>query len=88
MARFIETYQVAWNSSIGRGHFWFVYNDGTRHRTEPVWGVDANSFRILIDILRNERPVFGDHTTATVVTWEEEVGEEASGTGRPPPEES
>jgi hypothetical protein len=72
----IDTYQVAWDSNRNRGHFWFTYDDGTRHRTQPAWGVDADSFRILIDILRNEKPVFGDHTTATVVTSQEEVGEE------------
>jgi hypothetical protein len=74
-ALLIRKYGVAWNSDRKRGHVWFTYYNGERHRT-AAWGLDADSIRILVDILRNEKPVFGDHTTGTVVTSEEEVGEE------------
>jgi len=76
MYKLIDSYQAAWDSSRSGGHFWFIYYDGTRHRTQPAYGLDADNFRTMIDILRNEKPVFGEHTTATVMTEPEEPGEE------------
>lgn len=71
--KLITSYQAWWRPQHGKGHFWFTYFDGTRLRTTDV---NAESFRIVVDILRNEKPVYGDHTTAAVTTQTEPTGEE------------
>ena len=76
--KLIDTYQAVWSTSMGGGHFFFVYHDGTKHRTEPAFGIGADTFRVMIDILRNEKPVFADHITGTVMTSEEAAGESES----------
>lgn len=73
--KLINHYQAWWDSSANRGYFWFTYFDGERKRTDAV---NAENFRIVNDILRNEKPVYGDHTRAMVTTQSEEVGEEES----------
>ena len=37
--------------------------------------MDADNFARVIDILRNEEPVYGNSTTGSVTTQSEEVGE-------------
>jgi hypothetical protein len=71
--KLINQYQAWWDSSSSRGYFWFTYFDGERKQTGPV---SADSFAIVTDLLRNEKPVYGDHTRAMVTTQSEEVGEE------------
>ncbi len=68
----IESYQAWWNSQSNSGFFYFTYFNGDRKRTVDV---DATSFAIVIDMLRNEKPVYGDHTTCNVTTQREDVGE-------------
>lgn len=70
--KLINSYQAWWDASAHRGYFWFTYSDGERSRTRAV---DSESFRIVLDILRNEKPVYGDHTRAMVTTQAEEAGE-------------
>lgn len=74
----VESYQAFWRPHEGKGHFYFTYQNGDRRRT-PDMGVD--SFRIVLDILRNEKPVYGDHTTGEVTTQTEPTGEEESPKG-------
>jgi len=71
--KLINRYQAWWDSDANQGHFWFTYFDGERKRTGSV---SAESFGIITDLLRNEKPVYGDHTRAMVTTQSEEVGEE------------
>lgn len=71
--KLINSYQAWWRPPDGKGHFWFTYFDGVRERTVDV---NADSFRIVLDILRNEKPVYGDHTTGAVTTQTEPTGEE------------
>jgi len=71
--KLINQYQAWWDSTANQGYFWFTYFDGERKRTGPV---KAESFKIVADLLRNEKPVYGDHTRAMVTTQSEEVGEE------------
>lgn len=71
--KLITDYQGVWNATPDEGYFWFTYHDGARERTITV---DAASFSVIIDMLRNEDPVYGDHTRALVMTQAEEVGEE------------
>ena len=71
--KLITSYQAWWDPKQNKGCFWFTYFDGKRVRTVKV---DATNFEIVLDILRNEKPVYGDHTTAAVTTQTEPVGEE------------
>ena len=71
--KLINSYQAWWDSSTDHGFFWFNYFDGTRERTGPI---SAHDFPIVLDILRNEKPVYGNHTRGLVTTQAEEVGEE------------
>jgi hypothetical protein len=70
--KMINKYQAWWDSSTNQGYFWFTYFDGTRERTISV---GAESFAIVTDLLRNEKPIYGDHTRAMVTTQSEDVGE-------------
>jgi hypothetical protein len=71
--KLISSYQAWWRPQDGQGNFWFTYFDGSRIRTADV---NAESFSIILDILRNEKPVYGEHTTAAVTTQTEPTGEE------------
>lgn len=71
--KLITSYQAWWRPQDSKGHFWFTYFDGKRERTVDV---NPESFKIVVDILRNEKPVYGDHTTAAVTTQTEPTGEE------------
>lgn len=70
--KLIKGYQAWWKPQDGNGHFWFIYFDNARERTADM---NADSFRIVLDILRNEKPVYGDHTTGEVSTQTEPAGE-------------
>ena len=71
--RLINSYQAWWRPQDGKGYFWFTYFDGKRIRTSDVNG---ENFGIVLDILRNEKAVYGDHVTAAVTTQTEPTGEE------------
>jgi hypothetical protein len=71
--KLVTSYQAYWRPHQNKGNFWFTYFDGQRIRTADV---DAHNFQIVLDILRNEKPVYGDHTTAAVTTQTEPTGEE------------
>jgi hypothetical protein len=66
--RRITSYQALWRPQDNRGHFWFTYFDGEKERTIDL---DAESFRIVLEILDTEKPIFGDHTTAAVAVHSE-----------------
>jgi hypothetical protein len=63
----ITSYQALWRPQDKKGHFWFTYFDGDRERTADL---DAESFKIILEVLDTDKPIFGDHTTSTVaVHW-------------------
>ena|SRR4028118_1567839 len=66
--RRITSYQALWRPQDNKGHFWFTYFDGDRERSIDL---DAESFRIILEILDTEKPIFGDHTTAAVAVHSE-----------------
>src|SRR4028119_533909 len=66
--RRITSYQSLWRPQDNKGHFWFTYFDGDRERSIDL---DAESFRIILEILDTEKPIFGDHTTAAVAVHSE-----------------
>lgn len=71
----VTNYQPWWDTSTSRGFFWITYHNGDRVRTVDVNG---EAFRIILDILRNEKPVYVDPATAAVTTYAEPAGEEES----------
>ena len=73
--KLIVSYEAWWNPQDGKGHFWFTYFDGVREQSVDV---DAMSFLVVLDILRGEEPVYGDHRTAAVTTQIEPTGQEAA----------
>lgn len=72
MTTLIKNYQACWYPQSDSGFFYFTYFNGERKRTTNV---DAANFSIVLDILRNENPVYGNHETCEVITQTEDVGE-------------
>ena len=72
MASKIEKYQVSWNAGKNEGILILLLEDGSTI-TQPIDTADEGSF--LVDILRNESPVFYDHASDIILTGFEEVGE-------------
>lgn len=63
----INSYQALWHPKDNKGFFWFTYTDGERQRTIDL---ESESFRIVLEILNTDKPIFGDHATAAVaVHW-------------------
>ncbi len=71
-AKKIREYGASFNGSKRTGWFAYLYDDGTVGNTPEV---PAESFRNMIDILRNESPVWGDHSLPDLSTSSEMVGE-------------
>lgn len=69
----LKGYQALWDPKISLGKFYFTTFQGNREETPYI---DADNFARVIDILRNEEPVYGNSSTASVTTQGEEVGEE------------
>jgi hypothetical protein len=59
----ITKFEAVWKPQDGKGFFWFTYYDGERERTVDL---EAEGFRILLEVLNTDKPIFGDHTTASV----------------------
>jgi hypothetical protein len=68
----LSEYQAIWDPDDGNGYFYFTDFRGNRNKTPTV---DAAQFSIILDILRNEKPVYGNYKTASVTTQGEGVGE-------------
>ena len=69
----LSGYQAVWDPKISMGKFYFTHFTGRRQET-PYMGAD--DFARVIDILRNEDPVYGNANTGSVTTQLEEIGEE------------
>ncbi len=69
----LTSYQALWDPKIGLGKFYFTTFEGNREETPYM---DAINFACVIDILRNEDPVYGNSTTGSVTTQAEPVGEQ------------
>ena len=72
----IETYQADWNTSDHTGRI-AIKVDG---RWNYVYQNDPAEFSAIVDLLRNEKPVFLATSSAgrRIVTGQEEIGEEES----------
>jgi hypothetical protein len=71
----LNAYQALWDPKIGLGKFYFTTFQGQRQETPYM---DASNFARVIDILRNEKPVYGNASTGSVTTQTEDVGEAES----------
>ena len=69
----LTAYQALWDPKISLGKFYFTTSQGQRQETPYM---DAENFAQVLDILRNEDPVYGNASTGSVTTQGEEVGEE------------
>lgn len=70
-------YQIlrTWDPKIGLGKFYFTTIKGVREETPYM---NAENFAQVLNILQNEKPVYGNAATGSVTTQSEEVGEEKS----------
>lgn len=73
--RKLKAYQALWDPKIDLGKFYFTDFQGKREETPYM---TAGNFARVIDILRNEQPVYGNAKTGSVNTVGEVVGEEES----------
>ena len=71
----LKSYQPVWDPKIDLGKFYFTDFRGTREETPYM---TAENFARVIDILRNETPVYGNSETGSVTTASEVIGEEES----------
>lgn len=71
----LTAYQALWDPKIDLGKFYFTNFKGKREETPYM---TAENFARVIDILRNEEPVYGNASTGSVTTQGEGVGEEES----------
>lgn len=71
----LKEYQALWDPKIGLGKFYFTTFRGKRQETPYM---NAENFARVIDILRNENPVYGNASTGSVTTQGEGVGDEES----------
>ncbi len=71
----LNNYQALWDPKIGLGKFYFTTFQGVRQETPYM---DADNFAQVLNILQNEKPVYGNASTGSVTTQSEEVGEEES----------
>lgn len=71
----LKGYQALWDPKIDMGKFYFTTFQNKREETPYM---TADNFARVIDILRNETPVYGNASTGSVTTQSEEVGEEES----------
>lgn len=67
----ITHYQAAWHVTSHSGNITLVYNGGEH----VITGLKADAFHAVVDILRNERPVYWNSTDQTIHTLSELVGE-------------
>jgi hypothetical protein len=71
----LKGYQALWDPKIDLGKFYFTDHRNLRKETPYM---TADNFARVIDILRNETPVYGNASTGSVNTTGEQIGEEES----------
>jgi len=69
----IKEYQAAWNISTHEGHIHLRKEDGTWG--QPIIVSDPNEFSVIVDLLRNEKPIFHNEESNLLSTLREPVGE-------------
>jgi hypothetical protein len=67
----VTHYQATWHVRSNSGNVNLVMPNAQHEIT----GLDSGAFHALVDILRNERPVYWNETDQTVHTLSELVGE-------------
>ena len=68
----LDSYQALWDPKISLGKFYFTTFEGKREETPYL---TAENFARVLDILRYEKPVYGNSSTGSVTTQTEPTGE-------------
>lgn len=69
----VEKYQVAWQHSSHVGVVKLSFQGGGGKQIQPLTFEDYSA---MVDMLRNEKPVWYDENQALLATFHEPVGEE------------
>ncbi len=72
MRQRIERYAFFWNTNANEGHMLFHFSDGS---TGQAMLDSPQEGSLLLDLLRNEKPVYYDEDTSLIMTGLEPVGE-------------
>ena len=80
MRQRIERYAFFWNVKDNEGHLLF-HLEGEENKTATLWLDSPQEGQLLVDILRNEDPVYYDEEHELIMTGLEPVGEGEAGGG-------
>ncbi len=73
----VVKYAISWATAQRKGYITLITNDSSGKPTgrTPLSPASPEEFICLLDILRNEKPVFWDDNSATLETGFEPTGE-------------
>lgn len=71
----ITHYRLMWDVTAGRGSIALLFSQGASDEV-LLNDLDPAAYRVIVDILRNERPVYWDAAAQRLATGAERVGEE------------
>ena len=71
-AKTIDKYQLAWQYSSNRGAIVLLFSGGG---AKQINGLAFQDYQAMVDILRNEKPVWYDEGQSLLATAHELVGE-------------
>ncbi|NOR78712.1 MAG: hypothetical protein GQ523_09935 [Methanophagales archaeon] len=73
MAKDVESYQVGWKHDGKYGIIVLFFEGGESHKIDYL---SYEDYSAMVDMLRNEKPVWYDENRALLATYKEPVGEE------------
>jgi len=73
MAKDVESYQVGWKHDGKYGIIVLFFEGGGSHQIDYL---SYEDYSAMVDMLRNEKPVWYDENRALLATYKEPVGEE------------
>jgi hypothetical protein len=71
-AKNVKTYWAGWDAD---GHFGTLNIQTDDNMTTIVTLTNASEFAVMVDLLRNEKPLQWDHATKKLTTFNESPGE-------------
>lgn len=72
----VTHYKLNWNLQDGLGTVELISSNGVVHETLELIGLDYHNYFVIVDMLRNERPVYYDRLAEELYTDPEMVGGE------------
>lgn len=70
----VTNYYARWSPTRHRGYITIYWDGGSKQFTEGSF-FDPTEFQIVLDLLRNEKPVLWDESTERLYAGYEPVGE-------------